>query len=397
MVTGHDMLKKIGEVCPAIVNDYTHLECGGRDRSQTDCARVGRADRAGGDSGGVPHFPGTLPAYLDTGLADAPGRELEPACRRWPIDGGSGRIIASGICSDRRLIFRCDSSVYANDRRFLWPLLATSVAVASYAAVRALWWPDVFVTRVVFQVCSRMIALAAAIQLIRYRWARAEIGPWLLGLSMLLLHPDWSGATPHLLTGTGGMVDLLLGTSMLLLVLDESRMRTRRLGVIQTLTNSMARSLQSGPMLETALTELKALMGAEAAWFRLLEGEKMVIVQQIGLSRDFLRERASVPKDDAFERGFQSGKPVSVEDFCHGRKRPSLLAQRGFRSLHCDSGPGQEVRYRHLDSRKQTPPAIHAGGNGFSGHHCSPVRPCGGESAAAGTDSALAPPVDQHF
>jgi len=58
-------------------------------------------------------------------------------------------------------------------------------------------------------------------------------------------------------------------------------------------------------MLETALTELKSLMGAQAAWFRLLEGESMVIVQQIGLSRDFLRERTSVPKDDSFERGFR--------------------------------------------------------------------------------------------
>jgi len=111
-----------------------------------------------------------------------------------------------------------------------------SPARGGYAAVRALWWPDLVVPRVVFQVLCRLIALLAGIELIRYRWARPEIGPWLLGFSMLLLHPNWSGASAHL---DGGVIDLLLGTSMLLVVLDESKMRTRRLSVIQTLTDTM--------------------------------------------------------------------------------------------------------------------------------------------------------------
>jgi PAS domain S-box-containing protein len=220
--------------------------------------------------------------------------------------------------------------LYTHDRRLLWPLLLFSCAVAGYAAVRALWWPDLVVPRVVFEVLCRLIALLAGIELIRYRWARREIGPWLLGFSMLLLHPNWSGASAHL---GGGVIDLLLGTSMLLVVLDESKMRTRRLSVIQTLTDTMTRSLQPGPMLETALTELKSLMGAQAAWFRLLEGESMVIVQQIGLSRDFLRERTSVPKDDSFERGFQDGKPVAVKISSTDESARPQLHKEGFD--HC--------------------------------------------------------------
>ncbi len=223
--------------------------------------------------------------------------------------------------------------LYTQDRRILWPLLLASLALAGYAAARALRWPGPLVPRVVFEVLSRLIACTAAIQLIRYRWARAEIGPWLLGLSMVLLQPEWSGVNTRFLTGGGRMVDLLLGASMILLVLDESKMRTRRLGVIQTLTNSMTRSLQPGPMLETALTELKALMGAEAAWFRLLEGEKMLIVQQIGLSPAFVRERASVPKDDSFERGFQSGQPVVVKISSTDAKAREQLRKEGFD--HC--------------------------------------------------------------
>ena len=257
-------------------------------------------------------------------------------CASWSLSvsgGSSYRLPAALAQAEFALtvgLFATAILLYAHDRRVLWPLLLSSCAVACFAAVRALWWPDLVAPQVVFQVLCRLIALVAGVELIRYRWARPEIGPWLLGFSMLLLHPDWSGASAHL---GGGVIDLLLGTSMLLVVLDESKMRTRRLNVIQTLTNSMTRSLQPGPMLETALIELKSLMGAQSAWFRLLEGENMVIVQQIGLSRDFLRERTSVPKDDSFERGFQEGKPVALKISSTDESARSQLHKEGFD--HC--------------------------------------------------------------
>jgi ABC-type branched-subunit amino acid transport system ATPase component len=65
-------------------------------------------------------------------------------------------------------------------------------------------------------------------------------------------------------------------------IFDESKMRTRRLGVINSLTTSISRAQQYGPMLATAMEQLKDLMLAKAAWFRLQEDGKMVIVQQIG-------------------------------------------------------------------------------------------------------------------
>ena len=90
---------------------------------------------------------------------------------------------------------------------------------------------------------------------------------------MHICHPEFSLA-----------VDLLLGLSMLLMVFDDSRMRTRRLGVLNALTTTITRSQQHGPMTETALGELKTLMGTQAAWFRLLEGDKLVLTTHIGLS-----------------------------------------------------------------------------------------------------------------
>src|SRR5207249_7643117 len=68
-------------------------------------------------------------------------------------------------------------------------------------------------------------------------------------------------------------------------VFDDYKLRTRRLGVVNALTTTITRAQQHGPMMATALEELKGLMHASAAWIRLLEGDKMVIAQQIGLSR----------------------------------------------------------------------------------------------------------------
>ena len=51
-------------------------------------------------------------------------------------------------------------------------------------------------------------------------------------------------------------------------------------------------------------------MRAKAAWFRLVEGDRMVIAQQIGLSKGFLQDRLSVPLDDDFERTLGGTVPV---------------------------------------------------------------------------------------
>jgi two-component system NtrC family sensor kinase len=95
-------------------------------------------------------------------------------------------------------------------------------------------------------------------------------------------------------------------------VFDDYKLRTRRLGVVNALTDSITRAQQQGPIMATALAELKGLMGAKAAWFRLLEGDRMVITHQIGLSASFVQERQAVPMDDDFERTLSGTVPVVV-------------------------------------------------------------------------------------
>ncbi len=231
------------------------------------------------------------------------------------------------------LILSSSVLVYTHDQKLLRPLALGAFLVAGVAVSQALWWTQSVDLRFVFEIGYRLIAITAAIRLIHYRWGRAEIGPWLLGLSMLLLRPEWAETSARFLALGGESINLLVSSGMLLVVLDESKMRTRRLGVIQTLTNSMVRSLQPGPMLETALAELKSLMNADAGWFRLLEGKNMVIVQQIGLSAEFLRERTTVPHDDAFERSLQLGKPVTLTLSSTDPSARPYLRREGFH--HC--------------------------------------------------------------
>jgi PAS domain S-box-containing protein len=222
-------------------------------------------------------------------------------------------------------LFSAAVFVYCHARKVLLPLLAFSIAVIAFAAARALWWPDSFALRVVLEVSYRVITCGAALQLIRFRWARWEIGPWLLSISLLAVHLDWAPLNVHLPPGFSLGVDLLLALSMLLIVFDDSRMRTRRLGVLNALTTTISRSQQHGPMTETALGELKTLMGVKAAWFRLLDGDKLVLTTHIGLSADYVRDRAAVPINDSLKGMLSESVPMVIETSrADGAARPHL-------------------------------------------------------------------------
>ncbi|HEX8815529.1 MAG TPA: PAS domain S-box protein [Terriglobales bacterium] len=209
-------------------------------------------------------------------------------------------------------LFAAAIFVYSNARKMLLPLLTFCIALMVYAALQAIIWPDSFAMRAGLEVAYRLITLSAAISLIRYRRARRQAGHWLLGLSVLLLHLDWAPLTAKLPADFNLGVELVFGFSMVLVVFDDSRTRILRLGVLNALTNTIMRAQQYGPMMETALGELKTLMDAKAAWFRLLDGDNLVLVQQIGLSQEFVEERYSVPMDDIWKGILADNKPKPV-------------------------------------------------------------------------------------
>jgi PAS domain S-box-containing protein len=209
-------------------------------------------------------------------------------------------------------LFVAGAFIYANACAFLAPLLAICVALIAFASLRSILWPDSVTLRFALEFSYRILTLSAAIQVLRFRRARREIGPWILAAGLLLLHLDWSPISSRLPTESGTLFDMLLGLGMLLVVFDESRLHTRRLATLNALTNSIARSGQNGPMTATALQELKDLMGADAAWFRLMEHHRLTVFQQIGLSTEFLRERGSVPTGDPAERVPEEVRPVAL-------------------------------------------------------------------------------------
>src|ERR1700748_2510236 len=123
---------------------------------------------------------------------------------------------------------------------------------------------------------------------------------------------DWPPLTAHLPPDAGVLFDMLLGLGMLLVVFDESRLHTRRLATLNALTTSIARVSQEGSMAATALKELKDLMGADAAWFRLLQENRLTIHQQFGLSPEFLSKRSSVAANDEVEHIPQQSRPAVI-------------------------------------------------------------------------------------
>src|SRR5438309_6237222 len=238
---------------------------------------------------------------------------------RWTLRGGGDHVPSYLIAISHAefilavCLFADAVLVYTHARKLLLPLLLTSTAVISYAVLRALWWPDSLTLRVALEVSYRIITLAAAVQLLRFRWARWEIGPWLLGLSLLFLHLDWAPVNVYLPPGLAPTADLIFSLSILLIVFDESKGRTRRLCAINTLMTSIAGAQQHAPMMVTALDQLKRLMRSNAAWTYLLEGDDLVMAQQIGLSQEFLQDHDSSTMDETLATVLRGGKPTVIK------------------------------------------------------------------------------------
>src|SRR5713226_3732031 len=171
-------------------------------------------------------------------------------------------------------LFTAGAFIYASAREFLAPLLAISVVLIAFALLQGICWPGSVTLRFALEISYRMLALAGAAQVLRFRRARKEIGPWILAAGLLLLHLEWWPISSHLPADQGILFDMLLGLGMLLVVFDESRLHTRRLATLNALTTSIAGAGQHGTLAATALKELKELMGAQAAWFRLIDGRR---------------------------------------------------------------------------------------------------------------------------
>jgi PAS domain S-box-containing protein len=255
---------------------------------------------------------------------------------RWAIRGGledasryfqavSQAEFVLAVCLFAGAIF-----IYTQARKLILPLIVITLSVMGYAVARSLFWPDSATLRVALEVAYRLVAIAAALQLIRFHWGRSGVGPWMLIVSLPLLHLQWAPFSQHISPGLDTFTDLILGLGMLLVVLDDSRVRNRRLKVLNALIGSISRAQQHGPMMLTALEELKGLMRAKAAWFRVLEGGKMSISQQIGVTPEFVKANGLVEVNDTLRQILNDGRATVIKTSTTEDSVREALQQEGF-------------------------------------------------------------------
>jgi PAS domain S-box-containing protein len=210
-------------------------------------------------------------------------------------------------------LFAIAALVSARAQRTLTALVAVGWVALVCAAMQPLYFPDSKSIGLGLDIACRVMAVVAAFELLRHRLGRIGLGSCLFGAGLLTLNLHWPPYTSHISSEGYLLAEVLFGSSILLVVLDDSRLRTRRLAVLNELTITIARAQNHGPMMQTALEKFKAVVGAKAAWFQLMEGDRLVPTQHVGLSPEFLRVFGQVGTDETRARVLQESRSAVIK------------------------------------------------------------------------------------
>lgn len=182
--------------------------------------------------------------------------------------------------------------VYVSQRKLLLPLALMLAVALTLALMYLLWWPYVPL-RLAAQALCWAAKIIASMQLVRFAWGRRTVGRWLLAVMFLLVHLDVAQNT-HSLMAYDFLVDLFLGIGIMTIVLEDSRVEIQRLDALNTITHQISDSRDFESTVGTILDELRTITRAKAAWFRMLQGDKLVLAAQCGLSEPFARKIATI-------------------------------------------------------------------------------------------------------
>lgn len=207
-------------------------------------------------------------------------------------------------------LFAAAALMSARAQRALTAVLAVAWVVMVCAAMQPLYFPDLKTATLGLDVACRLIAAVAVFELFRHRLGHIGLGPYLFGAGLLTLDLNWPQFTSHIPADGYLTAEVLFGSSLLLVVLDDSRLRTRRLAVLNELTVTIARAQNHGPMMQTALEKLKAVVGAKAAWFQLMEVDRLVPTQHVGLNPECLRAIGQTGSDETRSQVLQENRSV---------------------------------------------------------------------------------------
>ncbi len=203
---------------------------------------------------------------------------------------------------------------YTRRKQWQWFIyLAAALAVAA-ACLRGLWTGAPAVVTVAEVVLSCAMTWTAGLQLLLFTRGRRQVGVWLMIPMLLLMHPDVSRGQAHVLAGFDVAIELLLGLSMLVIVLDHSRERTERLSLVNRITSTIAGTHEAGPLVLSALQQLKTHIGASCAWYRQPVGDKLILQQHIGLSEGYLSSQRVLRLEESNAlRMIEQGTPGTYE------------------------------------------------------------------------------------
>ena len=186
--------------------------------------------------------------------------------------------------------------LYVSQKKLLWMVMALAAALLlGLPYTLGMSRPLLFVLGL--GLCW-VVKIIASAQLLRFAWGRRSIGRWLLALTFLLLHVELAG-TIHSIIGYDVLVDLLLGIGMMTIVLEDSRIQIQRLDALNTITHQISDSRDFDPTVNNVLDELRKVTHARAAWFRILQGDKLVLAAQRGLTEDFAQKIATIETNNS--------------------------------------------------------------------------------------------------
>jgi PAS domain S-box-containing protein len=203
----------------------------------------------------------------------------------WTALGYVSHVVAVGL-------FATAVFFYVSQRNLPWQSILALCMALPLEVAYSLWRPYPAMHYLAFALCW-LVSVMASAQLVRFAWGRASMGRWLLAVMLVLLHMDTVGSL-HPVASTDLLFDLLLGISMMIIVLDESRIQVQRLDALNTITHQISDSSEFEPTVGTILEELRKITGAKASWFRTLEGDKLELAAHRGLSQAFIDKVASV-------------------------------------------------------------------------------------------------------
>jgi len=188
-------------------------------------------------------------------------------------------VLAVGLLTTGML-----SYVFRKD--LLLPVWGAVCIAAALGLIRRLWFPDSMSLMLLFAIAWRVPVAISSFQLARFALGRRNFGQWILAAMLLSLHLDRPDQL-HSAVALHIFMDLLMGVSIMMIVLDDSRIQVERLDALNAIAHELAESTEMPAMAGIVLGQLLRTLPPKATWFRLLEDDKLVLKAHLHLSESY--------------------------------------------------------------------------------------------------------------